>query len=185
MWRRGRGSVVIRKRPIGTGRLGRATVFAIVLACGAAACTEGPVCDPKAEHAKLDFTLKDMNGHDVKLAAYHGRPIVMNFWATWCGPCKEEIPILVELADKYKSSKLAVLGISIDDRPEELKKFATDYKMNYPILVGLGNDELLEAYDAQFAVPISWFVTAGGCVSTKHTGVASKDWFEQQMKALL
>jgi len=110
---------------------------------------------------------------------------VINFWATWCGPCKEEIPALVQLVDQYKSSRLAVLGISIDDRPDDLKKFAAEYKVNYPFLVGLGHDELLAAYDAEFAVPISWFVTPQGCVSTKHTGIATKAWLEEQVKALL
>jgi peroxiredoxin len=146
---------------------------------------KAPTCDPKAERAKLNFTLKDMDGRTVDLAAYHGRPLLINFWATWCGPCKEEIPALVDLVSKYKSSKLAVLGISIDDRPEDLKKFAAEYKVNYPFLVGLGHDELLEAYDAEFAVPISWFVDTSGCVTTKHTGIASRDWFEQQIKSLL
>jgi peroxiredoxin len=164
---------------------------AAVLICGAVAAgialheRKAPACDPKAERARLNFTLKDMDGKDVALAAYHGRPLVINFWATWCGPCKEEIPALVDLVNKYKASKLAVLGISIDDRPEDLKKFAADYKVNYPFLVGLGHDELLEAYDAEFAVPISWFVDTAGCVTSKHTGIASRDWFEQQIKSLL
>jgi cytochrome c biogenesis protein CcmG/thiol:disulfide interchange protein DsbE len=162
----------------------------IVLVAGAVAVwgtvrERKPACDPKAQHANLSFKLKDMDGRDVDLAAYQGRPLLINFWATWCGPCKDEIPALVELVSKYKSTDLAVLGISIDDHPEDLKKFAADYKVNYPFLVGLGNDELLEAYDAQFAVPVSWFVSAEGCVITKHTGIAAKEWFEARLKSML
>jgi cytochrome c biogenesis protein CcmG/thiol:disulfide interchange protein DsbE len=164
-------------------RLGGAVLVAVTLALGPIACA-GKTCDPR-DRAKLDFTLKDMNGKDVTLATFKGRPLVINFWATWCGPCKEEIPAFVQLVDKYKSHKLTVLGISIDDTADDLKKFAGDYKMNYPVLVGLGHDELLETYDAQFAVPVSWFVTSEGCVSVKHIGTATKDWFEQQVKALL
>jgi peroxiredoxin len=162
----------------------RAAVGAALVATVAAACTRSS-CDPRAEHARLDFTLKDMNGHDVPLAAFKGRPLIINFWATWCGPCKEEIPALIALTDRYKSKKLAVLGISVDDQPAELQKFAADHKMNYPVLVGLGHDELLEAYDAEIGVPVSWLVTTEGCVSAKRTGGATADWFEQHVRALL
>ena len=68
--------------------------------------------------AKLDYTVKDMDGKDVRLADYKGRPLLLNFWATYCGPCKTEIPIFVEMVEKYKDQKLAILGISIDDTPK-------------------------------------------------------------------
>jgi peroxiredoxin len=164
--------------------LARAGAVAVGLALVAVACHRQPSCELK-DRAKLDFTVKDMNGATVSLAAYRGRPIVLNFWATWCGPCKEEIPALIALADKYKASHLAILGISVDDPPAELQKFAAANKVNYPLLVGLGHDELLEAYDAELAVPVSWFVASNGCVATKHPGTASKDWLEAQMRALL
>jgi cytochrome c biogenesis protein CcmG, thiol:disulfide interchange protein DsbE len=141
-------------------------------------------CDAaQGKPARLDFALKDMEGRDVNLASFKGRPVLLNFWATWCGPCKEEIPALIELASKYRDD-LVVLGISIDDKPDELKKFAAEYKMNYPVLVGLGQDELLTAYEADAAVPISWFITPCATVSAKHPGIASKDYFEQQLQAL-
>ncbi len=161
-----------------------------------AACHRAPSCDVK-DRVRLDFTLKDLNGKDVSLASYAGRPLLLNFWATWCGPCKEEIPALMTLAGQYAGPptmleriglarpKPAILGISVDDTPAELQKFAASTKINYPLLVGLGHDELLEAYDAQVAVPVSWVVASNGCVVQKHPGGATKDWFEQQMKALL
>jgi len=77
--------------------------------------------------AKLDFTLKDMYGKDVNLASFRGRPIILNFWATWCGPCKAEIPALIELADRYKAQRLTVLGVSVDDSPEDLRQFAAPF----------------------------------------------------------
>ena len=90
----------------------------MALALAAAACHRQPSCELK-DRAKLDFTLKDMNGATSVWPHYRGRPLVINFWATWCGPCKEEIPALIELAEKYKSSRLAVLGMSIDDKPDD------------------------------------------------------------------
>lgn len=137
------------------------------------------------ELARLDFTLKDMNGQDVRLADFKGRPLVVNFWATWCGPCKHEIPAFVELVEKYKAQKFTVLGISTDDRAEDLRPFAADYKMNYPVLVGLGRDDVLIAYEAVFAIPVSWFIRPDGTVFLKHPGPATKEWFETQVKALL
>jgi len=146
--------------------------------------SRGGCQDDHGRPARLDFALKDMNGRDVNLASFKGRPILLNFWATWCGPCKEEIPALIELAEKDRAKNLVILGISIDDKPDELKKFAAEYKMNYPVLVGLGQDDLLTAYEADAAVPISWFITPCGTVSGKHPGIASKAFFEQQVQAL-
>jgi peroxiredoxin len=174
-------------------RRGRRAALCFVLAGGLAVlgsacqkkgCPE-PGSDPKLQFAKLDFAVKDMNGADVKLADFKGRPLIVNFWATWCGPCKEEIPALVQLVDQFKADRLAVLGVSTDDKPDELKKFAAEYKMNYPVLVGLGHDDLLEAYDAELAVPISWVVDACGVVSAKHMGIWTKAEFETAIRKLL
>jgi thiol-disulfide isomerase/thioredoxin len=129
------------------------------------------------------FTLKDMNGADVNLADYQGRPLIVNFWATWCTPCRHEIPYFVELVDKYKAQKFTVLGISVDDKPEDLRAFAAEFKMNYPVLVGLGHDALQEHYGAS-GLPVSWFIRADGTVDYKHTGTQSKQWFEDRVKRL-
>ena len=149
-------------------------------------------CDPDAgdaatgvKAAKLDFTLKDMNGKDVKLADFKGKPILLNFWATWCPPCKAEIPWFIEFAEKYKDQGLAVIGVSVDDSADDIKAFAEEYKMNYPMLVGLGHDKLMEEYEATFAVPVSWFIRADGTVSTQRARhPPEKTWFEAQIKAL-
>ena len=140
---------------------------------------------PKGELARLDFSLKDMDGKTIKLADYKGRPLVVNFWATWCGPCKVEIPAFIELVDKYRDDQLTVLGISVDDSPEDLRQFAAEYKMNYPVLIGQGQDELQEVYDAMLAVPVTWFIRPDGSVMLKHRGPATKAWFEKQVRALI
>ena len=143
-----------------------------------------PEIDPSAEVAKLDYTLKDMNGKEVRLSDFKGRPLVVNFWATWCSPCKHEIPSFIALVDKYKDKNLTVLGISTDDSPEDLRKFAAEYKINYPVLVGLGMDELLEAYEAEMMIPVTWFIRRDGTVALKHAGTQTRDWFERQITAL-
>ncbi len=135
--------------------------------------------------ARFDFTLKDMNGQDVKLADYKGRPLLINFWATWCAPCKAEIPWFVELVDKHKAQGFTVLGVSIDDAPEDIRAFAQEYKVNYPMLIGLAHDELLEAYEATFVVPVSWFIRPDGTVAQKAIGIHDKEWFAEQVQALI
>jgi thiol-disulfide isomerase/thioredoxin len=140
---------------------------------------------PAGDLASLDYTLKDMHGKDVNLASFRGRPIILNFWATWCGPCKAEIPALIELVDRYKAEQLTVLGVSVDDSPEDLRQFAADFKINYPVLVGLGQDTFQEKYDAVLMIPVTWFIKPDGTVLKKHQGPASKAWFEAQVKAML
>ncbi len=165
-----------------------ATLAAAAIAAWPGACARGVVPEgtdsTTPEHAKLDFTLKDMAGNDVRLADYVGKPLIINFWATWCGPCKDEIPGLVAISAKYKNQGLAVLGVSIDDAPEDLKKFASEYSMNYPVLVGRGHDDMLEAFEATYAVPVSWFIRKDGSVMLKHEGTQTHEWFETQAKAL-
>jgi len=133
----------------------------------------------------MDFVLNDADGATVRLADFKGRPILLNFWATWCPPCKAEIPSFVELANEYKKQNLLVLGVSVDDPAADIKKFAADYKVNYPLLLGKGHDDLLQAYDAADVIPISWLIRPDGTVLAKVQGVHTKDWFETQVKALV
>jgi peroxiredoxin len=164
--------------------IGLAAVLTVwPLGCAPGDTHDVPEPPPGAELARLDFTLKDMNGADVRLADFRGRPMVINFWATWCAPCRHEIPAFVELVDKYRDQNLIVLGISVDDKPEDLQKFAAEFKMNYPVLVGLGHDELQEHYGA-YTLPVSWFVRDDGSVDYKHTGTQTKEWFEERVQKL-
>jgi cytochrome c biogenesis protein CcmG/thiol:disulfide interchange protein DsbE len=179
------GSVDAPSRRLRTAWIGR---WLAAAACAAAiAAWPGCVSGPKepVEFARFDFALKDMHGRDVNLADFKGRPVLVNFWATWCAPCKHEIPIFVELVEKYKDQKFTILGISTDDPPEDLRPFAAEYKINYPILVGLGQDALIDAYSAGFVLPTSWFIRPDGSVYLKHEGSGSREWFEDQVKAIL
>ena len=137
--------------------------------------------------APLDFVLKDMNGVDVKLAAFKGKPIVMNFWATWCGPCRAEIPSLVELQTKYSAegTDVVILGVSVDDPVDKLKPYAAMMKMNYPVLVGNGREDVQDAFGPLWGIPVTVFIGRDGKIAKKHSGIASKEQFEQEIKALL
>lgn len=150
---------------------------------------EDAAADAKAagKAAPLDFTLKDMNGVDVKLASFKGKPIIVNFWATWCGPCRAEIPSLVELQTQYgaEGKDVVILGISVDDPIEKLKPYAVQMKMNYPVLVGNGRDDVQDAFGPLWGIPVTVFIDREGRIAKKHSGIASKEQFEQEIKALL
>lgn len=135
------------------------------------------------EAANLDLTVKDMNGASVRLADYRGKVIVLNFWATWCGPCEVEIPELVETYAHYKDQGVVVLGVSIDDSAETLRAYAPQKKMNYPVL--LMQDDVDEAYGPIFGVPVTFFIGRDGTISRKHFGPVTKAQVEQEIKALL
>ena len=134
--------------------------------------------------APLHFTLKDMDGDDVKLASFKGKIILLNFWATWCGPCKAEIPSLVELQDQYEDD-LVVLGFWVDDPVEKMRPYAAQYKINYPLLVGNGREDVQEAFGPLFGIPVSVIIGRDGKIAKKHSGIATKAQIEREIKALL
>jgi thiol-disulfide isomerase/thioredoxin len=136
------------------------------------------------KNAPLHFTLKDMNGADVKLASFKGKVILLNFWATWCGPCKAEIPSLVELQEQY-ADDLVILGFSVDDTVEKMRPYADQYKINYPLLVGNGREDGQDAFGPLFGIPVSVIIARDGTIAKKHSGIATKSQFEREIKALL
>jgi thiol-disulfide isomerase/thioredoxin len=143
------------------------------------------VCDPNAKPANLNFTLKDLGGKDVKLSSYKGQVILLNFWATWCGPCKIEIPWFNEFQQKYKDKGFVVLGISADDTVEQLKPFVAEYKMSYPVLVGKGREDVQEALGPVWGLPTTLIISRDGKVCHKHMGLAKKAEFEKGILGLL
>jgi peroxiredoxin len=153
-------------------------------AVAASGASQTPACKADGK-ANLDFTVKDMNGASVKLSDYKGKVILVNFWATWCPPCKAELPGLIELYDRYKDQGLVVLGISGDDDPETLRAFASEWKINYPMIVGRDETQLMDSYGPIYGYPISVIVGRDGALCGKHVGPATKEEFEREIKALL
>ena len=143
----------------------------------------GTACLPDAKPA-TDFTLPGLDGKLVKLSSFKGKVVLLNFWATWCGPCKAEIPAFVELQQQYKND-LVVLGLSVDDPADKAKAFADQYKVNYPIVLGLGHDDIQDAYGPIYGIPASFLISRDGKVCKRHLGIAPKAQFDREIKSLL
>jgi len=154
-------------------------------AASAARALSPLVCDAGAKPANLNFTLKDVGGADVSLASFKGKVIVLDFWATWCGPCKVEIPGFVELHEKYKDRGLAVVGIQVQDQPDGLKSFVEEYRMTYPVLVGMGHDDLEEAFAPIWGLPTTFIISRDGLICRKRMGLHAKEQFEKDVLGLL
>lgn len=141
-------------------------------------------CMANAKPANFDFTMKDLDGKSVSLSSYKGKVVLLNFWATWCGPCKAEIPGFIELQAKYKD-QLVIVGFSVDDTAEKAREYATQYKMNYPILLGEGREDVQDAYGPIWGIPASFIISKDGKVCRKHLGIAPKAVFEKEVVALM
>jgi len=136
------------------------------------------------EMANLNFVLKDVTGAEVRLADLKGQPLLLNFWATWCVPCKTEMPWFVEFAEQYKSKNFKVIGISVDDTADDIRKFTAENPVSFPLLLGRDQPDLLKAYHAGDVVPVSWLIRPDGVVRIKIRGTQEKAWFQQQIEAL-
>jgi cytochrome c biogenesis protein CcmG/thiol:disulfide interchange protein DsbE len=135
--------------------------------------------------ANLEFTLKDMNGVDVRLADFKGKPLIVNFWATWCPPCILEQPELTELAAEYKDRGLTMVGISYNDEPAQIQEYAKEFKVPYPMLVGRDRDDVFDAFGLTAGLPTTVFIRADGTIATRLQGINTKAWLQEQIEDLV
>jgi peroxiredoxin len=134
-----------------------------------------------------DFEVKDSNGQTFHLADYKGKVVLLNFWATWCGPCKIEIPWFMEFEKNYKDRGFAVIGISLDDDGwEAVKPYLERRKMNYR--VALGNMQIEQLYgggEGIESLPTSFIIDREGKVAGVHVGLVSKSNYQNELEELL
>jgi thiol-disulfide isomerase/thioredoxin len=130
-----------------------------------------------------EFAAKGMDGNAVSLGAARGKVVLLNFWATWCGPCRMEVPDLVELQKKYRD-RLQVIGLVVDDADKDaVRKFAKRYSINYP--VAMATDEMRFQFGGVPALPTSFIIDARGRVVQKHIGLRDPELYEMEVRALL
>ncbi len=131
-----------------------------------------------------DFALKDLNGNTAKLSDYRGKVVLLNFWATWCGPCKIEIPWFIEFEQNYKDKGFAVLGVAMDDEGwEAVKPYLTARKVNYRVVIG--NDGIAQQYGGVDSLPTTFVIDRDGRIAASHIGLASRRDYEGEIKQLL
>lgn len=148
------------------------------------AATEAQKAAEAGRKPAPNFSLKDENGTNVSLADYKGKVVLLNFWATWCGPCQIEIPWFMQFEQQYKSRGFAVLGVSMDDDGwQAVKPFIASRKVNYRIL--LGNDSVSQLYGGLDALPTSFLVDREGRLAYTHVGLAGKNEYLNEIQNLL
>ncbi len=173
-------------------------VSGVALMLGATACVrkqeEKPVV-PKPVHAanlstlpKLGpapaWKLQDLNGRPVTLAELHGKVVVLDFWATWCGPCRMEIPGYIEMTRKYAKDGLVVVGVSLDQGgPDVVKPFADKMGINYQLV--MGDEATAAAYGAMEAIPTTIIIDRAGQVRHRKVGAEDPAEYEPKVLAIL
>ena len=121
----------------------------------------------------------------MNLADYKGKVVMMNFFATWCGPCKFETPMFVQLQEQYRNKGVAFLGVQIDDDPALLKPFKDEYKVNYPLLLANDRDDVQDAFGPFWGLPVTLMITRDGTICKRHMGLASREQMEKEIQNLL
>jgi peroxiredoxin len=142
------------------------------------------VLQPAGERkAAPEFSLKDSSGRIATVAAYRGKVVLLDFWATWCGPCRTEIPHFVEMQNQYGPQGFQVIGISMDDDAKPVREFALQYKLNYPVAVG--DDKLADRFGGVLGLPVNFIIDRQGRIHAKYLGATDVSVFDSDVKGLL
>jgi peroxiredoxin len=147
------------------------------LGCGGSGA-KGSIGAPAAE-----FSLTALDGSAVRLRDYSGRIVVLDFWATWCRPCQLEIPHFIALESEYGPRGLAVIGVAVNDREDNVRVFAERMRINYP--TALGSDGLVQAYGGFNAIPTTFIIAPDGKIAARYTGYQDKQVFTDVIEKLL
>ena len=131
-----------------------------------------------------DFSLKSVDGKIVKLSDFKGKVIILDFWATWCPPCRKGIPDLISIQNEYKND-VVVIGVSLDgDKTiKDVPGFAKEYGINYPIVYG--DEKIVTAYGGIQAIPTAFVIDKKGNIADQHVGLVDKSVYVNKIKELL
>jgi cytochrome c biogenesis protein CcmG/thiol:disulfide interchange protein DsbE len=143
----------------------------------------GAIKPAASRKAAPSFTLKGLDGKEVALTSLKGKVVLLNFWATWCSPCKKEIPWFVEFQRQHQAKGLVVLGVSADDDVKEVQAFLKSVTVNYPVV--MGTEATMKAYGGVESLPTSFLIDRQGRVAGIHTGLVERAEYVRDLEALL
>jgi peroxiredoxin len=157
----------------------------VSIGCSTTSTVRAATKAEKDRKAAPDFTLKDGNGQTVHLSDYKGKVVLLDFWATWCGPCKIEIPWFMEFEQQFKDKGFSVLGVSMDeDGWTAVKPYLQQLKVNYRIV--LGNDQVGDSYGGVDSLPTTFLIDRHGRIAATHVGLSGgKEDFKNDIVHLL
>ena len=168
------------------------TAFVILAACLIAGC-EGenvPASAPASKSAKArdlkeapDFNLLSIDGGDIRLSSFKGKVVIVDFWATWCGPCVKEIPGFINLKNTYGDKGFEIIGISVDSDKSAFVNFARERGINYPIVYA--DDAVQSSYGGIRGIPTTFFIDREGRIAEKIVGAYGEDYFIRRVSELL
>jgi peroxiredoxin len=130
-----------------------------------------------------DFVVRTIDGQNLSLSEYRGKVVLLDFWATWCAPCRDEIPHFVRMQERYRDRGLQIIGISMDDTADPVRIFYRDFHMNYP--VAMGGAKLGELYGGVLGLPIAFVIGRDGSIQAKHIGATPPAVLEKELLTLL
>jgi len=131
-----------------------------------------------------DFELQSLEGQNIKLSSYRGKAVLLNFWATWCGPCKIEMPWFRELQKQYGPKGLQIVGVAMDDASkEDIDKFVKEMGVNYPILIG--KEAVGQDYGGVNVLPTTFFLDRDGKIVAREFGLQSRSVFVDHIEQAL
>jgi peroxiredoxin len=156
-------------------KLAAGAIFAVLLCRASSSMGVGD--------AAPDFSRPDLAGHPVDLAAYRGKPVLLNFWASWCGPCLEEMPQFVLWQQNYRPLGLQIIGVSMDDGPAPVKRLLARHPVNYPVL--MGDASLGERFGGVLGLPLTYLIDPAGRIVARYQGGGDLAKMKVDIEALL
>jgi peroxiredoxin len=152
--------------------------------CSSSLTTHASEASVNGRKSAPDFTLTGMNGAPVNLSDYRGKVVLLNFWATWCGPCEAEIPWFIEFEEMYKDRGFATLGVSMDeDGWQAVQPFVKQRAINYPVMIG--NDRVAQLYGGIDSLPSTFLIDREGRIASVHLGLVSRREYEAEILKLI